>query len=328
MRSILRSTLLLAVAFVFLWNSGFIAAEYSLPYTAPFTLLCWRYWALTLILLIYLAFRGRLKWPGFSAVTLAFLVGILAHGVWLSCGLLSLVRGVPAGIVALVVALQPLTTGALSGLVVGERPPIYRWIGLIVGFCGVVIAVFARMDLRDPESVFGYLIPFGSVVAITIASLVQRRMEVHNQEYRLPVDVALFYQSLATALAMTVPAIALENLTTQWEPIFIGAMVWLIVGVSLPAYGLMWILLARIDATRVASLFYLGPPVTMVMAWAVFGDQIQLMDITGLIVVAIGVFSTQVTFTRPSGAVSEDKNKRHLNSSSAQESEMSMAARS
>lgn len=295
MGSMIHSTASLAIAFVLLWNSGFIAAEYGMPYTKPFTLLFWRYWALTLILIVYLALRGRAKWPGFSTVALTFFVGILAHGVWLSCGLLSLERGVPVGIIALVVALQPMTTGALSGLVVGERTPIHRWIGLIVGFLGVAIAVVARMDLRNTESIFAYLIPFGSVASITIASLVQRRLEVHNHTHQLPVDLALFYQSIATALAVTIPAITLESLATQWEPIFLGAMLWLIVGVSLPAYALMWLLLARIDATRVASLFYLGPPVTMVMAWVAFGDRLQLTDLVGLIVVAIGVLLTQIT---------------------------------
>ena len=76
---------------------------------------------------------------------------------------------------------------------------------------------------------------------------------------------------------------------------------WLIVAVSLAAYTLMWLLLARIDATRVASLFYLGPPVTMVMAWAAFGDRLQLMDVVGLIVVAVGVLLTQVTLRDTSG---------------------------
>ena len=289
-----QSTLLLAIGFVLLWNSGFIAAEYALMYTGAFTLLFWRYWAQSLILLIYLAMRGRLKWPGISAVALAFIVGVLAHGVWLGCGLLSMVCGVPPGIVALIVALQPLTTGALSGLIVGEPTPVFRWMGLIVGFSGVVIAVGSRINFQDAESVFGYLIPFGSVVAITVASLVQRRLEVHNQTLRLPVDLALFYQSVATALAVTIPAMALENLATQWEPLFLGSMSWLILAVSLWAYALMWLLLGRIDATRVASLFYLGPPVTMVMAWAALGDRLQPMDLVGLMVVALGVLLTQI----------------------------------
>jgi drug/metabolite transporter (DMT)-like permease len=288
------STACLAAGFVLLWNSGFIGAEYGLPYTGPFTLLFWRYWALTCILLVYLKLRGRLRWPGFSEASIALLVGFLAHGVWLGCVLFSLEQGVPAGIVALVVALQPMLTGALSGPVVGEHTPLSRWLGLFVGFCGVVVAVGARTNLNDAGSVFGYFIPFGSVVGITAASLLQRYIEVHDRGHRIPVDLSLFYQSLATALAATIPAIGVEGLATRWEPAFMSAMLWLILGVSLAAYALMWLLLSRLDATRVASLFYLGPPVTMIMAWAAFGDTLQATDVLGLVIVAGGVALIQL----------------------------------
>ncbi len=166
--------------------------------------------------------------------------------------------------------------------------------GLVIGFIGVVIAVFSRMDHSDTQSVFYYLIPFGSVIAMTIASLLQRRQEVCGQSPPLPVDVLLFYQSIATAVAVTIPAVAFEHLHTQWSSTFVGAMIWLILGLSLVAYGLMWKLIARMDATRVASLFYLGPPVTMLMAWAAFGDKLQLSDIIALFVVAGGVLLAQM----------------------------------
>ncbi len=285
---------LLAIGFVLFWNSGFIGAEYGLPYTDPLTLLFWRYSFLAALLFVSLVLRRRLEWPGLKAVLIAFLVGILAHGVWLGCVFYSLQYGVPAGIVALVVALQPLTTGALSGLVVGERTPLVRWVGLLIALGGVMIAVLTRTELSDPGSVFAYFIPFGSVAAITTASLIQRRLEVERHAYLLAVDLGLFYQSLGTALAVTVPAILFEGLVTEWTPIFIGAMVWLILGVSLTAYALMWLLIERIDATRVASLFYFGPPVTMLMAWVAFGDRLLATDLVGLGVIAAGVILTQM----------------------------------
>lgn len=288
---------LLAVGFVLLWNSGFIGAEYALPYTEPLTLLFWRYWLLGFVLFAYLVLRGRLRWPGTQAALTSMLVGFLAHGVWLGCVFYSLQYGVPAGIVALVVALQPLTTGALSGLVVGERPPLIQWIGLLIGLGGVLIAVLARMEFSDPGSVFAYLIPFGSVAAITVASLIQRRLEVQKNTNLLDVDLGLFYQSLGTALAVTIPAILFEGLVTEWTPAFIGSMLWLILGVSLLAYALMWLLIARIDATRVASLFYFGPPVTMLMAWAAFGDRLLATDLAGLAVIAVGVILTQLKWS-------------------------------
>jgi len=283
---------LLAIAFVLLWNSGFIGAECALPYTQPMTLLFWRYWVLGVILLVYLMARRRLVWPGLRAVSIALLVGILAHAVWLGCVFYSLQYGVPAGIVALVVALQPMTTAALSGMVAGERTPLSQWIGLLIGLGGVMIAVLARTDFSDAGSLFAFFIPFGSVAAITAASLIQRRLEVRKQAARLPLDLGLFYQSLGAALVVTLPAMLGEGLPVEWNATFVWSMLWLIVGVSLGAYALMWLLITRIDATRVASLFYLGPPVTMLMAWAAFGDQLLTTDIVGLGVIAAGVALT------------------------------------
>ena len=293
-----RNTVLLAIAFVFLWNSGFIGAEYGLPYTGPFTLLFWRYLALTLILFIYLLLRKRLQWPGRKAVSVNMTVGILAHAVWLSCVLLALDQGVPAGIVALVVALQPLSTGAFSGIVTGEKTPLHGWIGLFIGFGGVALTVLNRIDFSDSSSIFGYLIPLGSVIAITIATLIQRRMELKKDQQKIPIDLTLFYQSLGSTIVLFFPSILIENLKTQWPIEFIYTMLWLIFAVSLGAYALMWMLIKRLDATRVASLFYLGPPVTMLMAWVSFGDTVKLMDIIGVVVVFIGVLLTQLNFKK------------------------------
>ena len=295
-----RTTLILSIGFVLLWNSGFIGAEYGLPYTGPFTLLFWRYLALTLIIVFYLLARNRLRWVGWKVAAPNMLIGVLAHGVWLACVLLALDYQVPAGIVALVVALQPLATAAFSGLVTGERTNLYQWIGLVLGFLGVVFTVSFRMDFESYTSIFGYLIPLGSVIAITAASLIQRRIEVKKETKKLPLDLELFYQSLATTLALTLPAICIDKLSTQWEPEFIYSMVWLILGVSLGAYALMWLLIERIDATRVASLFYLGPPVTMFMAWVAFGDKVRLTDILGLTIVFIGILLSQLKIKKTS----------------------------
>lgn len=289
-----KTTLFLSIGFVLLWNTGFIGAEYGLPYTKTFTLLFWRYLALSIILFIYLSLTKRIRWIGFSAMKYNMIIGILAHGIWLSCVLVALEYKVPAGIVALVVALQPMMTGAFSGKVTGERTSIYKWIGLIIGFCGVAVTVSSRIVLNDTESVLGYIIPLGSVIAITAATLFQRRTEITKGTTVIPIDLALFYQSLGTTIALAFPAILVENLSTRWELEFIYTMIWLVLGVSLGAYALMWLLLKRIDATKVASLFYLGPPVTMIMAWFAFGDILKSMDIIGLAVVFTGVFITHL----------------------------------
>lgn len=288
-----------AIAFVLLWNSGFIGAEYGLPFTGVFTLLFWRYLLLTVVLFLYLKASHRWLVPDRATTFHTALVGFLAHGVWLSCALLGIQQGVPAGIVALVVALQPLATGALSGMIVGERASFSQWFGLTIGFLGVAIAVGTRLELNNSASTIGYFIPFGSVIAITFASLLQRRREISPHHHTpLSVSQTLFYQSLATSIILFFPAIAVERLTIQWNVPFIATLTWLIVGVSLGAYAFMWQLLSELDATRVASLFYLGPPVTMVMAWLAFGDIPEPTDIVGMGVVIVGVSIVQV-FNRP-----------------------------
>ncbi|WP_081212042.1 DMT family transporter [Salegentibacter sediminis] len=287
-----KSTILLIVGFVLLWNSGFIGAEYGLPYTGPYTLIFLRYLAATVILALYLLIRNRLRWVGLKVAALNMLIGFLAHGVWLTCVLLALDKDVPAGIVALIVALQPLATGALSGYVTNEETSRKQWLGLILGFIGVAITVVSRIDFGDSGSIFGYLIPLGSVIGITVASLIQRKMEIKNKQEKLPLDQTLFYQSMATALALALPAVLVEDLAVEWVPEFTYAMIWLILAVSLGAYVLMWRLIERLDATRVASLFYLGPPVTMFMAWLAFGDRIKLMDVVGMVVVFLGILLT------------------------------------
>lgn len=288
-KPLLAQLLGLELLFVLLWNSGFIGAEYGLPYAGPWTLLFWRYAALSGLLALWLVVTGRFVWPGRELVGRAAFVGVLAHGVWLSCVLVALDMGVPAGIVALVTSLQPLLTGTLSGVVLGERTNASQWLGLALGFGGVVIAVSARLAQDAAAPTFGYLVPFGSAVGITVASLMQRKWACDGTDDRLPLDQTLFYQSAATALALAIPAWWLEGFATRWAAPFVGTMAWLVVAVSLGAYWAMWRLLARQEATRVASLFYLSPPVTMLMAWLAFGDALMPTDVVGLVVAGAGV---------------------------------------
>lgn len=270
-----------------------------MPYAGPFTFIFYRYLALTLLVCLYLMVSGQLLWTGWRYVRQKMLIGVLAHGVWLSCVLLAIDYGVPAGLVALVVALQPLATGALSGKVVGEPTPWSSWAGLVVGFTGVAIPVLSRVDFQDSSDMFAWFIPLGSVIAITAASLYQRKLSVKNDHQNQSVSLSLFYQSLATTMAAAVPAFLVENGVVEWSLAFISATIWLVIGVSFGAYALMWILVDRMDATKVASLFYLGPPVTMLMAWGAFGDTIEAVDLAGLAVVCAGVL---LTYIKPSSA--------------------------
>ena len=291
-------TLLLAICFVIFWNSGFTGADHVLPQTEPFTLLFWRYLGLSLLLFFYLVFRKRLHWPGWKIAAPNMMIGLLAHGVWLGCTFFAFKNGVSAGMVALVIALQPIATGALSGLMTGEKTRKVQWLGLIIGFTGVAFSVIFRMKMDNDATLFGYLILLGSVVSISIANLIQRQMELKNAMNKLRTEQSLFYQSMATASAAFLPAVFFEGLSAEWNMEFTLSLSWLIIGVSLIAYGLMGKLLERISATKVSSLFYLGPPVTMIMAWIILGDKIMMTDFFGLLIVLSGLMLTQIDIDR------------------------------
>jgi drug/metabolite transporter (DMT)-like permease len=286
----------LITGFVILWNSGFVGAEFGLPYAGPFTLIFYRYLASALITAIYLYFTNQLYWIGWLYAWHQMIIGVLAHGVWLSCVLIAIDHGVPAGIVALIVALQPLATGALSGKVVNEPTPWNRWLGLLIGFVGVAVPVISRINFNDPYDIFAWLIPLLSVIAITAASLFQRKLDLKKDYPDIHGGVQLFYQSMATTLVLFLPAVLGERLSVDWNTVFVSSLIWLIVGVSLGAYNLMWILIDRFDATKVASLFYLGPPVTMLMAWLTLGDKVEKIDLAGLSIVLAGVL---ITYLKP-----------------------------
>lgn len=228
----MRAVVFWSGLFVLLWNSGFIGAEFGLPYSGPFTLLLWRYLALTLITGGMALLRREVRRVPLRQIGRVALVGILSHGIWLSCVLVAIDRGVP----------------------------VY------------------------------YLLPLLSAAAITAASLIQRRAGLRGADLGgLPMAYQLFVQSAATTVMLLGPAFLVEGLETTWSVVYGASMVWLVLGVSLCAYALLWQLLTKVSATRVSSLFYLGPPVTMVMAWVAFGDTLQPTDALGLAIGGIGV---------------------------------------
>lgn len=283
-----RRLIALEAGFVVLWSSGFIGAKYGLPYAETFTLHFWRYALLTGLMGVALALRGGLVRPGRAELTRVAVVGVLAHAVWLSAAVLPLELGVPAGTVAVVTALQPMLTGALAGPVLGERVPLRQWGGLLLGFVGVAVIVGPHVVL-SPQGA-PYLIPFVAPLAMTAANLYQRAAAYSAQPARLGVVEQLFLQCAVSALALAPLGAARSSLAVDWQPAFLLALAWLAVVVSLGAYALMWLLLRHARATRVASLMYLSPPTTMVMAWLAFGETLTLRDVAGLLIAATGVW--------------------------------------
>ncbi|MBB4285039.1 EamA family transporter [Roseospira goensis] len=278
----------LGALFVILWSSGFVGAKYGLDHAGTFTILFWRYVVVVVVLAALVTLAGQWRWFRLAKRDLArhAVVGALAHAGWLAPVLGSIELGLSAGLAAFITALQPLLTGSLSARMTGEQVSRREWVGLVLGLVAVAIVIGDGISLGG--SVAAHLLPFLAVLAITVASLLDRGATVDGEE-RPPILFVTFLHGLASVVVLGPLAVGLEGLAADWNGQFIFAVVWLALVVSLAAYAVMFMLLRRMPASRVASLTYLSPPVTMVMAWFAFGETLTPEGLFGLAVAALAV---------------------------------------
>lgn len=278
--------LLLALApglFVLLWSTGFIGAKLGLPYAEPLTFLLIRF-ALVIALLGLLALALRRPWPQRPMQWFHIAIaGALLHGGYLSGVFLAIYTGMPAGVVALIVGIQPLLTAFLSASMVGERVSARQWVGLVLGFAGVTLVVWEKLGMAGMSSA-GLAFSALALVGITVGTLYQKRFCAE-----LDLWSGSVIQFVAAALVLLPFALAFETMRIEWSGQFVFALGWLIFVLSLGAISLLHLLIRRGAATRVSALFYLTPPTTALMAWLVFGERMGLPAIAGMAIAAIGV---------------------------------------
>lgn len=269
--------------FVLLWSSAFVGAKYGLPYTEPLTFMCLRFASVTLVFLA-LSLLFKAAWPDTWRETGHIaLVGLLVQALYLSSTFLALDRGASVGFVALVLGLQPvLTVLVVSALPNGRVTPM-QWLGVGLGFGGLVLVLWHKLDLGEIDGVSLVMVSMG-VCFITIGTLYQRR-------FCSDMDM-LSGNTIQAAVAASVTGLGawfLEDFAVDWDTRFIGALAWMVVVVSLGAHSLLLLMLRQSQATKVASLFYLTPPTAAVMAYFVFGEALTILVLAGMAITAIGV---------------------------------------
>jgi drug/metabolite transporter (DMT)-like permease len=273
------------VFFVLLWSTGFIVAKFGLPYAPPLTFLLLRC-AGVLLVMVPLVLIYKAPWPkgmaGHVAVAgLLLQAGYLA-GVWCAIKL-----GMPAGVTALIVGMQPILTAAAAPLI-GERVRTLQWFGLVLGIVGVALVVFAKMTLVGlSAAAIAWCVL--ALLCITAGTMYQKRFCP-----RFDLRSGTVIQFAATVALLLPLAIGFEQLdlglsTVQWTARFIGALLWSVFALSIGAIFLLYTLLRRSDATQVTSLMYLTPPTTAVMAWLMFGEAFSLLGVVGMAVAVAGV---------------------------------------
>lgn len=280
-------TPLYPLLFVALWSTGFIGAKFGLPDAEPLTFLCWRYLCV-LVLMGMAAWLMRAPWPRTARQWLHIGVsGLLVHGVYLSGVFVAISHGLPAGVTALVVGLQPLLTALGAGVFLGERVRTTQWMGLGLGFVGVGLVV-AHKVVADTSgtALLTMLLPaVFALLGITAGTLYQKRF-CPAFDLRSGSVIQFLPCLLLTALV----AYQTETMTVHWSSDFVFALGWLVLVLSVGAISLLNTLIRRGSAVNVASLFYLTPPTTALMAWALFGETLTGLALIGMGLTALGVW--------------------------------------
>ena len=267
--------------FVVLWASGFIGAKYGLPYAPPLTFLTVRMGGVVLVIgLVIAATRPAL--PSREAVLHSAVTGLLVHGCYLGGVFVAINHGLPAGFAALVVSLQPILASTLASRLLGERVAPRQWLGLALGVLGVYFVVHGHTGGEAP--LFAWLSATFALIGMTIGTLYQKRFG-GGIEWR----TGFLCQYTAAAALFALGAVMTEKVHVQWTVDFLLAVGWLVFGLSLGAIWLLYFLIRHQAAARVLSLFYLTAPVTALMAWLMFDEELSLLALFGMAVCVAGV---------------------------------------
>ncbi len=271
--------------FVLLWSTGFIGAKYALPFIEPFYLLFIRM-LLTVVVFLLLCAVFKVRWPTWRQAGHQMVVGALIHGIYLGGVFAAIKMGMPVSVSAIVVGLQPVVTALFAWMWMDNALSTRQWLGLALGFAGMVTVLLATQQTVSLSfSTLAMVAVLVSLLAICIGTLYQKRFGG---------DVDLLagsvWQYFSTALLMAVLACSFESREVIWHPQLLLALAWLIFGLSVSAVLLLMLMIREGEMAKVASYFYLVPPVASVEAWLLFDEALPLVAVVGIAVTVLGVY--------------------------------------
>ena len=273
---------LFPLIFVFLWSSAFITGKVITEDASPFAALCFRFSLVTLGFFLYSFIkRQKIIYP-IAETSKAMATGILFHGIYLGGCWFALSKGMPAGIIALIVTLQPILTSSLAGPILGEVVTWRQWMGILLGFGGTLIVL--GMDTFGTLPSVGLVASFVALIAITAGTLWQKKLSMD-----MPLSVNNIYQSLSASIFLLVLSF-FESPFINFTPNFLLAMGWQIIAVSFGAFTILMFLIKIGSASKTSALFFLIPPVAAVMAWLFVEETLTVVDALGLAVASLGVY--------------------------------------
>lgn len=273
--------------FVLLWSTGFVGAKFGLPYAEPFTILMWRMaFVVPLFLCLVLIFRR----PKISIrdAQIQGLVGFLIHGLYLGGVFAAINTGIPTGLSALFVSLNPLLVAIFSGIVLKKAISLKEWASLSLGLFGVIVVLYGASSWEGVISRAGISWLALALVGICAGTLIQKRYAQH-----VDLVTGSSYQYAASLLFFAAVAFSIETRVVEWNMTFIMTMLWLIIVLSLVAILLLMYMIRHGEATRVASYFYLVPPLVALQGWLFFDEQWSWTTISGSVLVIAALASNR-----------------------------------
>ncbi len=270
--------------FVLLWSTGFIASKLGGPYAEPATFLSVRF-LIVLAILVPVALLFSAPWPtGWPAIH-SIVVGALIHGAYLGGVFWAIRNGLPAGVSALIVSLQPVLTAVLAATLLGERITPRHWGGLALGLLGAALVVGPKIELAEHARSTGITVATVcscgvALLGMTIGTIYQKRFSTKAD---LRTGTALQFIG---ALVVTAPlALVVETREIVWSAPFMAALAWLVIVLSIVSIMLLMFLIRQNAVSRLSGLFYLVPAVTAGLAFLMFGETLTLVQLTGVAMV-------------------------------------------
>jgi drug/metabolite transporter (DMT)-like permease len=269
--------------FIILWSSAFVTTKPIIDNSDPFSALAFRFFVVSFGFFIFSIYKKHKISTNHKNLIQSLLSGVLFHGVYLGGVFYSVSIGMPTGIAALIVTLQPILTNALAGKFLGEKVSIKQWIGVILGFIGAALVL--GFDIGESLPTIGVIASFIALLAITTSTLWQKKISNN-----LPLSVSNMYQAIGGCFFHVIIIFIFTDLYINFTPTFLIAMSHQIFLVSFGAFTILMFLIKNNSASKTVSIFFLIPPTTAIMAWLFLNEVLTNLDLIGFAIATLGVY--------------------------------------
>ena len=269
--------------FILLWSSAFITTKPIIDNSDPFAALAFRFSIVALGFFLFSIYSKKKILINRKYFIESFFSGVLFHGFYLGGVFFSISKGMPTGIAALIVTLQPILTNALSGPILNEKVTIKQWIGVLLGFTGAAIVL--GLDVGSDIPMMGLVATIISLIAITSSTIWQKKLSNN-----LPLSVSNMYQAIGGITFHLVVIIFFAKPYIDFSQTFIIAMSHQILLVSFGAFTILMYLIKNNSASKTVSIFFLIPATSAFMAWLFLNESLTNLDILGFLITTIGVY--------------------------------------